>query len=356
MNSFKNHMAALVVFSLLLGLPVRGLAHEPAQGTFTTIDFPGAAETVECCSAILNINPGGQIVGGYLDTSGTGHGFLLSNGTFTTIDYPGSIYTELLGINPQGDIVGAYVDASFNVHGFLLSEGSFTRIDFPGSLLTFTNWINPEGDIVGGYMDTAGVFHGFVVSRGTFTTVDYPGAVDTFGLGINSAGDIVGAYVDASGVNLHGFLLSKGSFSSFDYPGSVTSIFACGGLGGGVAYTDGINDEGAIVGGYCGSDGSLHGFLLREGNFTTVDFPGAIGSFAGGINSKDEIVGGYQSADGIHHGFLLSNGGAGSNTATLIGRGQTSEGAKVAPAHNVRNLPLRRWRFGRLRPGLTRPR
>jgi hypothetical protein len=46
------------------------LAGEPAPGTFTTIDFPGAADTVECCSAILNINPEGQIVGGYLDTSG----------------------------------------------------------------------------------------------------------------------------------------------------------------------------------------------------------------------------------------------------------------------------------------------
>ena len=356
MNSFKNQIAALVGFSLLLGLPAKSLAHERGDGTFTTIDYPGAADTVECCSAILNINPEGQIVGGYLDTIGTGHGFLLSQGSFTTIDYPGSSYTELLGINPQGDIVGTYVDAASNVHGFTLSEGNFTRIDFPGSVSTFTNWVNPEGDIVGGYMDTAGVFHGFVVSRGTFTTVDYPGAADTFGLGINSAGDIVGIYLDASAVKAHGFLLSKGSFSSFDYPGSVTNIFACGGFGGGVSYTDGINNRGEIVGGYCGADGQLHGFLMSKGSFTTVDFPGAMYSFAGGINSEGEIVGGYQSADGRYHGFLLSNGGAGRKNAALVAPSRTSEGPNVAPPENVRNLVLRRWGLGRFGARLNGPR
>jgi hypothetical protein len=81
--------------------------------SFTTIDFPGAADTVEPPSSVLYINPEGQIVGGYLDTSGTGHGFLLSHGTFTTIDFPGSIYTEANRINSKGDIVGAYVDANF---------------------------------------------------------------------------------------------------------------------------------------------------------------------------------------------------------------------------------------------------
>ncbi len=165
----------------------------------------------------------------------------------------------------------------------------------------------------------------------------------------------MGGWLD-TGLNFHGFLLSKGTFSTFDYPGAVTSAFACGGFGGGVAYTDGINDRGEIVGGYCGTDGQLHGFLLSEGSFSTVDFPGAIGSFAGGINSEGEIAGGYQSADGIYHGFLLSNGGAGSESAALVAPSQTSKGARVAPPENVHNLLLRRWRLGRLRPGLLGPR
>ena len=127
MNSFKNQIAALVGFSLLLGLPAKSLAHERGDGTFTTIDYPGAADTVECCSAILNINPEGQIVGGYLDTIGTGHGFLLSQGSFTSFDFPGAISSCAFGINPAGDIVGLYCDtpggcASGLSHGFLLSR------------------------------------------------------------------------------------------------------------------------------------------------------------------------------------------------------------------------------------------
>jgi uncharacterized membrane protein len=188
----------------------------------------------------------------------------------------------------------------------------------------------------------------FLVSRGAFRTIDFPGASNTFGLGINSTGEIVGGCVDSAGLNLHGFLMSNGKFNSFDFPGSNTDISDCGGLGGGVPYTDGINNEGAIVGGYCGADGHLHGFLLSRkelanaedneaptdiGVFSTIDFPGAISSFASGINSEGKLVGGYQSADGHYHGFLLNRdqewisslgppetGNENANSATLSGR------------------------------------
>jgi hypothetical protein len=39
--------------------------------TFTAIDVPGARST-----AAFGINPAGQIVGSYLDSSSTGHGFV----------------------------------------------------------------------------------------------------------------------------------------------------------------------------------------------------------------------------------------------------------------------------------------
>jgi hypothetical protein len=52
-------------------------------------------------------------------------------GNFTQIDVPGSVFTIANGINPQGDIVGAYVDSSGRLHGFLLSKGRFTTIDPP---------------------------------------------------------------------------------------------------------------------------------------------------------------------------------------------------------------------------------
>jgi probable HAF family extracellular repeat protein len=153
----KTLMLATAI-TVLATLPISvGLS---AQQKFTTIDVPGATLTIA-----FGINPRGDIVGLYLDTSGNEHGFLLSNGTFTTIDVPGAISTNALGINPRGDIVGGYGDTSINFHGFLLSKGKFTTIDVPGAVQTEAIGNNPQGDIVGGYVDTSGNFHGFLLSR-----------------------------------------------------------------------------------------------------------------------------------------------------------------------------------------------
>ena len=317
-KNFTSLVWVLLVLRMLLAA-VSAQAQQPAPGTYTKIDFPGATDTAECCSAILNINNEGQIVGGYLDTSGTGHGFFLDDGRFTTISFPGSIYTEALGINVQSRIVGEYLDTANVSHGFLLKQHVFQTIDFPGALNTFVNWINSANDMVGGYMDAAGSFHGLLVRAGAMHSFDYPGASNTFGLGINAGGEIVGIYLDSSALNAHGFLLTKGKFHTLDFPGANTSAAACNLLGGGVAYTAGISDGGVIVGGYCGTDDQLHGFLFtgaeslasdaapKPSAFRTINFPDAINCFAGGINSEGQIVGGYQSADGHYHGFLLSD-------------------------------------------------
>src|SRR2546427_10609781 len=75
---------------------------------------------------------------------------------FTQIDVPGALFTVANGINPQGDIVGAYVDSSGRLHGFLLSKGKFTTIDPPGANLTVALHINPEGAITGLYRTRSG--------------------------------------------------------------------------------------------------------------------------------------------------------------------------------------------------------
>jgi hypothetical protein len=144
---------------LLLLLAVR-LVAVTAQGTFTTIDVPGATRTNP-----TGINPRGDIVGAYTDDDGVGHGFLLSGGEFTTIDPPGATDTRVIGINPQGDMVGQYTDAD-GVHGFLLSDGEFTTIDVPDATATGATEITPGGDIVGGYLSADGVGHGFLLSKG----------------------------------------------------------------------------------------------------------------------------------------------------------------------------------------------
>lgn len=60
------------------------------------------------------------------------HGFLLHNGVFTSIDYPGAAQTIAYGISTAGEIVGEYgPDDYINTHGFLYSNGQFTTFDYP---------------------------------------------------------------------------------------------------------------------------------------------------------------------------------------------------------------------------------
>jgi len=113
-----------------------------------------------------------------------------------------------------------------------------------------------------------------------FTTVDAPGAANgTSASGINDRGQIVGSYSDAAGKN-HSFLLDDGTFTTIDFPGAVCT------------QAIGINDRGQIVGGYaeksCNPFAGMvpHGFLLGDGTFTTIDV-----TRARGINNRGQIVG-----------------------------------------------------------------
>ncbi len=276
--------------------------HMPRDGSFTTIDFPGAVST-----EATGINPRGDIVGYYDSADGIRHGYLLSRGTFSSTDVPGAIRTFPFAVNPRGDIVGSYNSADGRTHGFLLSGGEFTSIDVPGATFTQATGINPRGDIVGRYV-TGGETHGFLRDRdGDFTSIDVPDATFTWAFGINPGGDIAGEYCSADD-QAHGFLLSGGEFTSIDVPGAIGApgcrdapppqhrgTVGCG-----------INPRGDIVGRYNSADGMNHGFLLSGGEFTSIDIPGATFTTAIGINPRGDIVGRYDDADGVTHGYLLS--------------------------------------------------
>ena len=93
---------------------------------FTSITNSAASDTVA-----RGIDTQGDIVGSYANAADlTGekvvgsHGFLLSSDDlidFTAIDFPGTGVqgTQARGINPRGDIVGAYVDSSGADHRFI---------------------------------------------------------------------------------------------------------------------------------------------------------------------------------------------------------------------------------------------
>jgi uncharacterized membrane protein len=315
----KSKSISIAVASLLSGLfgimPI-ALAKdrddiprvEAEEGTFTAIDFPGATFT-----AALDINSAGKIVGEYVSArDGNDHGFLRNRrGEFTTIDFPGANFTHAAGINSRGDIVGFYRlrgEPMMVRHGFLLSRGTFTTIDPPGSVFTNALGINRRGDIVGRYcavspcLGTPVNRHGFLFSGGEFSRIDVPGAVGTNAWGINDRGKIVGGYQGTDGKS-HVYLLREGQFTTIDFPGAVDTAP--------LGTKGGINSRGDIVSYYCAfepcslNNDSEHGFLLSDGEFTTIDFPGGHAAAAFGINSRGDIVGPFNDASGNGHGFLL---------------------------------------------------
>lgn len=158
-----------------------------------------------------------------------------------------------------------------------------------------------------------------------FTTINFPGATDTFVLGTNPQGDMVGAYDDTAG-NERGFVFlaprnaaahktvydtvcaggldalqhgDGGCFVSFDYPSPAI-------------WTDayGITPQGEIVGQYGLADNTIHGFLLRNGEFFPIEVEGQPNTMPAKIAPNGTIVG-CNHVTGIKnmHGFVLTADG-----------------------------------------------
>ena len=314
--------------------PVRAQdAVDPGPGVATTIDVPGATNTFP-----FGINASGVIVGRYLGAGGLTHGFVRTaddevctdnypTASFVVagitnvcvIDVPGANFTVASDLNAQGDIVGWYTRPGSPVrHGFLLKAGTseFESFDPPGSIFTNAVGINEQGDISGRYCTSSctqagsgSIWHGFLVPNGDFAniqTFDVPNAIATIGFKLNARGDIVGGF-EAADLTEQLFVLSHDEFTAFVPPGGQPVALDQGG----------ISEQGEIVGTYC--DAAIpcgiqltgtHGFLLRSGEFTTIDITGISGvtvkaTSAAGINPHGDIVGSY--SDGAHfHGFMLS--------------------------------------------------
>src|SRR5208282_5891971 len=94
------------------------------QGTFATIDVPGAGTGVLQGTIGFSINANGDIAGIYLVAGNVAHGFVrTADGTITKFDAPsagtgGHRGTEPISINAAGDITGIYTGNSPLRHGF----------------------------------------------------------------------------------------------------------------------------------------------------------------------------------------------------------------------------------------------
>ena len=181
---------------------------------------------------------------------------------------------------------------------------TYVSVDYPGAAATYLNGgPNLQGDSVGSWQDTAGAWHGFVFTHaGKFVSFDPPESISTYPSWITIEGNITGAYYDGNFV-LHGFILTNGKYTTIDYPGASGTLLG------------GMSPLGDSVGNYCVDVDctTTHSFKRSwKGEFTAFDPPAASESTGETVNLTGDIVGGYWTAypeaSTTEHGYLLSHG------------------------------------------------
>ncbi len=258
-----------------------------AHTTYTQVDYPGAVLT----EIVGGPNLQGTSVGIYnLTAGGANHGFArTANGTFTAFDVPGAASTTPNFINLEGVIVGSYLDSAGTSHGFVLNRGTYTTVNYPGALGSGVSSINDLGELSGFYCsdaacDTSATFHSFVRNRsGAFTSFDPPGATGSETSTVSLLGVVAGSYDTAPEptctTQCDGYLLSRGNYTTITYPGSSFT------------FAGGANVWNTVVGIYTDSAGNGHGYIWNAGSYASFDYPGASFTEASGINALGVIVG-----------------------------------------------------------------
>ncbi len=284
-----------ILYTFLLSLvPSTIFGQTQAKCKFLTFAVPSADTLLE----VNGISPSNIVVGG-LENSSTLHnsGFVRNaNGQYTIYDAPGSNSTNFTGRNGAGVDTGIYQDnATGGYHGFTLQGSNFRAVNYPGAINTFLYGINKAGAMVGGFMASFGN-DGFELASGKLKALQFPGATNTSAFGISEQGVIVGEY-DFDGVILHGFILQNGAYTTVDDP-DKNNAFGTRLLG--------INNSGVAVGEYEDSQAFFHGFVYKNGVFENVIHPGSRNTFVQGINNVGLITGLAFFSEGTNKGFIAS--------------------------------------------------
>jgi uncharacterized membrane protein len=120
-----------------------------------------------------------------------------------------------------------------------------------------------------------------------FTPINVPDAISTSASGINARGDIVGSYVDRS-QRSHGYVLRDGTFTTIDFTSSDGTAAAG-------TEAKGISPDGEVVGDYWLLDGApmnIHGYRrTTKGDFVPVNYPGHAGTIVQRILPDGTMLG-----------------------------------------------------------------
>jgi uncharacterized membrane protein len=290
---------------------------------FTFFDMPSSTVTE---SGAINLGVGtsaSHTVGCFTPNSapGTFDGFeytlttfgKTSTATMKTIG-PTNVNLCAYGINDSGEVTGVYAPSGVPAgvyDGFVLKGSKLTQViaPFPGNCVTLPMGINDAGTVIGQYQtntdctsDHGWAEVGFTWSNGVFTLIPGPaGSIDAAPWAINSTGAMVGVALNATETAAIGWLLQNGVYTTINYPGAPFTVPTA------------INDNGDIVGYYCAGTyddcnnfaSPYIGFLYSGGTYTSFSVPGVPWSYPSGINNKGVIVGSYEDTNNFWHGFLI---------------------------------------------------
>jgi chitinase len=159
-----------------------------------------------------------------------------------------------------------------------------------------------------------------------------PGSIGASGVAINDSGQVVGNTYTVSccegPIPFDSFLYSNGQMIDLTSLGVPGAVF-------------GINDAGAIAGGYYRSE-TPASFLFSNGQLTNLPLSS---SWAYGINNAGQVVGTYDSgSSGASHVFIYSNGQitdlgmAGGSRAAINDEGQVVSGSYLYTNGQIVNL------------------
>ena len=142
-----------------------------------------------------------------------------------------------------------------------------------------------------------------------FVGFDFTGATSSILTGVNNSVNnkmkIVGYAAAAPSSSPTGIQMDF-SFDPATGAAAITNLQQVSFPGSQVTVPTKINDAGQIVGLYTDKAGKQHGFLLSKGQYSTIDFPGAVSTEALAINNwpLPAIAGDYIDAAGKVHGFV----------------------------------------------------
>jgi hypothetical protein len=138
----------------------------------------------------------------------------------------------------------------------------------------------------------------------TYQSFDPPGVINppyavSEAHGISNTGAIVGIVGDSTGITVHGYVLQNGAYTTLDYPGATV---------GGQTFLDSINSAGIISGYYIDPSGNQTSFLDNHGVFSSPSAPGAVNGTTSYVflNDAGQVASQYYDASNIVHGAIYN--------------------------------------------------